>query len=429
MNKLEKQAVSIPDSKMYFLGLCDKFNQPQIAVLNGDQVNRTDLIGLRYIFTTSIFPLPAENFFLVFLIDNNYIVDTEFVMTIRQAETKKEIGSITVKIKALGGGDRLPSRFTMTAAKSPGTYPLPGNYEVLYRQKDSAEILVGGFLLIHTPAPSLTEERVRALKSDPLSAKYIRYHILCNECKDSIKTWVGINGKDDKKDQEGYVWYEDLPDSFLCKCKKVNVDLRYLKGNLHGLLGMKESPFSLAVDIERNYKTSALRQTLQEFEKVINNSKTEEEIQVFIEKNPITLAFLTPVHLKAKAAATAKYKTDFALLNQKGELVLIEIEKSDTPLFTKTGTQHSKLTHAYDQVGNWLREARKNKLGLVDDLSIGGVNIESVTDIKGIVIAGRTLDEYSGHIEKLHARSDILFFTYDDLLKALRNIVLKIEEI
>ena len=194
------------------------------------------------------------------------------------------------------------------------------------------------------------------------------------------------------------------------------------------MLGYKSSPFSTEEGIERNYTSAALKTVLRAFEEAIGQSKTEEEIQKFIEQHPIVLACFSPEFLKFKAPATAKFKTDFALLNQKGELVLIEIEKTDTPLFTKTGTQHSRLTQAIGQVEDWLKEARRNKLGVVDDLGINGVKIDMVTAVKGVVVAGRSLKEYDSHIEKLHARQDITFFTYDDLLKFLRNIVLRVEE-
>jgi hypothetical protein len=418
----------IPNSPVYFLGLCDKFNEPIIGRVGDHELKRTDLIGLRFIFNSSIYPFSSENFYLTFLVDNNFVSDESLILTVKHSGTSEEVGSISISVRALGQGSKFPSRFTLGAAKIPGSYSLPGNYELILRSA-TGEIIIGEFDLVHTPALPLTPERIKALKSDPMAAKYVRFDLGCNECHDSIKAWVGINGKEDGKDSEGYTWYEDLPDDFTCSCGKVKRNLKYLRENLHGMLGYKPSPFSAEEDIERNYTRTALVTVLREFEEVIKNSKTEEEVQKFIEKHPIVLACFSPEFLKFKAPATAKFKTDFALLNQKGELVLIEIEKTNTPLFTKTGTQHSKLTQSIGQVEDWLKEARRNKLGLIDDLGIDGVKLDLVTAIKGVVIAGRSLKEYGSHIEKLHARQDIIFYTYDDLLKFLRHLVLNIEGI
>lgn len=416
----------ISDSPVYFLGLCDKFNEPVIGRVGERELKRTDLIGLRFIFQSSIFPFSAESFYLVFLLDNNRVSDDKFVLSVRYSETGEEVGSIAITAQALGTGNAFPSRFTLGAARIPGSYSRPGGYELVLKS-DTEEIEVGAFNLVHTPALPLTPERVKALKSDPMAAKSVRFGLSCNNCHDSVKAWVGLDGKEEEKDSEGYVWYEDLPESFVCSCGKVKADLKYLKENLHGMLGYKPSPFSTEEEIERNYTRAALATTAREFKEKINNSETEEEMQKFIEDHPIVLACFSPEFLKFKAPATAKFKTDFALLNQKGELILIEIEKVDTPLFTKTGTQHSKLTHAVGQVEDWLKEARRNKLGLIDDLGLEGVKLDMVTAIKGVVIAGRSLEEYEPHIEKLHTRPDIDFYTYDDLFKFLRNIVSKVE--
>ncbi|MEK7530277.1 MAG: Shedu anti-phage system protein SduA domain-containing protein [Patescibacteria group bacterium] len=426
---MENEIKKISDSPVYFLGLCERFNEPTIGNVGEHKIKRTDLIGLRFIFLSSIFPFSSESFYLTFLLDNHFVSDGgSLTLKVRHRDSGEEVGSISITAHVLGAGNRLASRFTLGAAKIPGNYPLPGSYEVFLKSSDS-EVVVGGFDLIHIPALPLTPERVKALKSDPTAAKYIRFELTCNDCHDSIKAWVGINGKEDNKNEDGYIWYEDLPEDFVCSCGRIKRSLKYLRENLHGILGHKPSPFSSEEEIERNYTSAALKTTLRDFEEVIEHSKTEEEIQKFIELHPIVLACFSPEFLKFKAPATAKFKTDFALLNQKGELVLIEIEKANTPLFTKMGTQHSKLTQAIGQVEDWLKEARRNKLGVIDDLGINGVSIDMVTAVKGVVIAGRSLKKYDTHIEKLHARQDISFFTFDDLLKSLRNIVLRVEEI
>ncbi len=427
INKMTDEIKKFQDSPIYFLGICDKFNEPVIFRPGPYELKRTDLIGLRRAFLCHIFPIFSLDLYLVCLLDNNFISDESgLTLIVKYSKNSEEVGFISVKAQVLGEGNRFHSRFTLFAEKISESLFFPGTYEVLLKS-DATETLLGEFELIHIPALPLTEERIRALKSDPKAIKYIKYGVSCKKCGDSIKAFVGINGRENEKD--GYVWYEDLPSKFICSCGEANFSLMYVKENLHGLLGYKESPFSVEEDIERNYTRAALKRIVDDFWQIIDKETVEQEIQKFIEQNPIILSCFSPALLKPKAPATAKYKTDFAILNQKGELILIEIEKTNTPLFTKAGVQHSRLTQAIDQVENWLQEARRNKLGLIDDLSMEGLKLDMVTAIKGVVVAGRSLEEYKPHIEKLHARSDISFYTYDDLYKFLRNVVSRVEEV
>lgn len=397
------------------------------------QFFRKNLIGLKDLHIVSLIPFPASNIFLVLLLDAESATkegggEKEATMNII-SPTGESIGGITMSAFAEGESDgEVVQKFILNAVSVSGVYNEPGEYKVT-RSVEGNQLLIGRFFIQYVPALPLTPERIRAIKSDPRAAKYVRYMVSCAECKKELKVACGID-RDKSKDAAEYIWYADLPERFKCDCGKLDLDLKYLRESLHVVLGYRPSTLTDNAQItERTYTQGALEKIANEFEAFLNKKDVlEEEIQKFIENNPIILGLFSAMLLKYKAPATAKYKTDFALVNTKDELVLIEIEKPNTKLFKEDGGQHSELTAAFDQVESWLASASRNRLGILDDVGIEGISIDKITNIRGVVIAGRRDAAYTQHLGKLLTRN-IDFFTFDDLLDSLRLQIRNYNEI
>lgn len=107
------------------------------------------------------------------------------------------------------------------------------------------------------------------------------------------------------------------------------------------------------------------------------------------------------------------------MLTPERELVLIEIERASTRLLKSDGGQHSDLTHAIDQIHNWLGVTRDHLLAVLDDSL--HIPREMVSTVRGVVIAGRDLGNDPNHLRGLKARyrGEIKLLTYDDLAAAL----------
>ena len=282
---------------------------------------------------------------------------------------------------------------------------------------------IGSYSLVYQKALPLTQERIQAIKSDPLSTKHLKLVIGCEKCNEKISIFCGID-KGKKEDTVNDIWYEDLPDYFKCKCSETKYELKYIRESLHAFLEYKKNDFSYDQEIERCYTLGALETIANDFSKLINDDNlSEEDYQKFIESNPIIFSIFSPKLLKFKSPIGSKFKTDFVILNSMNELLLIEIEKPTTKLFKKDGTQHSELTHALDQVENWLTEERRNRLALIDNINMDGLTLNNITNVKGVVIAGKNKSEYVNYIEKIRSRRNIDFYTYDDLLKSLAVVV------
>jgi Domain of unknown function (DUF4263) len=167
------------------------------------------------------------------------------------------------------------------------------------------------------------------------------------------------------------------------------------------------------------YEKSSIESLRVEFVNLLNSDPLEESLQKFIEGNPILLHQFTPVRLSFKPAILTRFNADFAVVTPEKELVLIEIERAGTRLLKSDGGQHSELTHAIDQVHNWLGVTRDHLLAVLDDSL--HVPREMVGTVRGVVIAGRDLGNDASYLRSLKARyrGDIKFLTYDDLAAAL----------
>jgi len=410
------------------LGICDKYNEVPIGVAKNNlaetfTINRKDIIGLKEFYISNIFPLPANSFFIVLLIDTEWLISNKKDTKVFVNDSGgKLMGTINIQGKFSQSG-KISQKYILQAIKFDGANPYikPDTFTLII-EEDGKKHEIGSYNLIYQKALPLTQERIQAIKSDPLSFKYLKYELKCNKCNEKISIFCGIN-KGKKENTVDNIWYEDLPDNFKCKCGETECELKYIRESMHALLGYKENKFSYDQGIERSYTLGALETVVNDFNRLINNDNlSEEDYQKFIELNPIIFSIFTPKLLKFKSPVTSKFKTDFVVLNSMNELLLIEIEKPTTKLFKKDGTQHSELTHALDQVENWLMAGKRNRLALIDDINMDSLTIDNITNVKGVVIAGKNKSEDTNYIEKIRSRGNIDFYTYDDLLRSLAVI-------
>ena len=118
------------------------------------------------------------------------------------------------------------------------------------------------------------------------------------------------------------------------------------------------------------------------------------------------------------------YVVDFAVVNQRKELLLIEIERPGIPLVKKDGGIRSELQHAIDQVRRWIQVFNDHRAAALECFDL---KLEDVAKVKGTVIAGRTpQDEKQARLLRATSWGEIDFFTYDDLLKGASDIIKQI---
>lgn len=399
-----------------------------------------NILGLKQIIASPLFPMTLSGFHLGIAL-KNLPKDTELSLRIWQ-ENVKEIGFLDIKLveestgaSSFGLQPEGPSLLFPVDSWVTFFFPLgdtkikvlePGLYYIKHRTHD-AEHIIGQVLFVLLNPPPLTPERIAAIRSDPHALKAIWIHFICNTCQEEIKAYAGLE-RDAKQESEGYIWYQDLPDVFKCGCGNVVIDLRTTKRNLYAPLG----GFMLKTDKELRYsplyERSSLETILTEFRELLNGEPREEALQKYLENNPILLHQFPSDKLYFKPPILTSFKADFAIVTPNKELILIEIEKGTTRLLKKDGGEAAPLRHAFDQVQSWLHVVDEHRLAVLDSL---GIDRESVSSVRGVVIAGRDTGYDAGHLRRLKGidRGRVSFLTYDDLGFSLAALIRKMREV
>lgn len=116
-----------------------------------------------------------------------------------------------------------------------------------------------------------------------------------------------------------------------------------------------------------------------------------------------------------------KYRADLVLQYRQSDkrVVLVELEPHSAQIFTKRNSQRHKVTHAVQQVQDWIREIHNNASNLPHWLA-GNYTAE------GMVVIGRSKDLTQEQKDTLminNARSNVKILTYDDLLERLQCLI------
>lgn len=160
---------------------------------------------------------------------------------------------------------------------------------------------------------------------------------------------------------------------------------------------------------------------LEEYRLLLESSPDEEALQVFLRKNP---SLLCPSYMamwpKQPLGATV---TDFIFRDATGDYLLVEIEKANHSLFTKSGHPTHQLQHAISQVRDWRRYLEDN-LGTVQrELGLHGISANP----RGLVVIGRSsqLDARTRRtlttMENEAPKTKIM--TYDDVYLGAKAVV------
>ena len=180
------------------------------------------------------------------------------------------------------------------------------------------------------------------------------------------------------------------------------------------------------IDFVPLYHAASLRSIFNNFAKLISRNLPEEILQKFINENPVLLHQFPSTRIIAKPKILTSYVADFGIVTPKKELLLVELEKTNVHLLKKNGGIAAPLSHAFDQVRDWLHEINEHQLAVLDSL---GIDRNEVGAIRGIVIAGRDSGYDAKNLRKLKGADlgPITFLTYDDLLFAFEALIQRVE--
>lgn len=159
-----------------------------------------------------------------------------------------------------------------------------------------------------------------------------------------------------------------------------------------------------------------LQKIIAQFAAVLKQATVEEELQKFLESNPVVLS-PTAVRVIPKHQLGAEYITDFVIEEAGREYTIVELESPTRPIFTKKDDFTAWATHAIGQVADWRDWIQENN-------SYARQSLSGITDPAGLVIMGRDAEMKERHRKRLIRRNaddpHIKLWTYDQLLQRAR---------
>jgi hypothetical protein len=112
--------------------------------------------------------------------------------------------------------------------------------------------------------------------------------------------------------------------------------------------------------------------------------------------------------------------SDFVFHEPYNDYLLVEIEAPIRELFRKDGQQREELTHAINQIIDWIQYIADNKQRVEEELGLVGIS----TNPRSLVVIGRSAsltEENRRKLATLQAQQNKLrILTYDDVIAAVR---------
>ncbi len=158
---------------------------------------------------------------------------------------------------------------------------------------------------------------------------------------------------------------------------------------------------------------------------LIQDTRTKEnQLHKFLLEHPIVLD-IYGLRVEAEVQLGQDYRVDlvvqYAFTDK--QLLLIELERANLPIFTKKRRPRAEVTHATQQVEDWLRWWRENpsKVPALLDSSIPA---------EGLVVIGRSAnmdEDAKRRLLNLNHNRRVKVITYDDLLDRIENLIINLE--
>lgn len=418
-----------------FLGFAERAQSVREGKTN---LFKSNILGLKAVLLSHFFPIALDGLYLGLVVRIRELTK-EFRLRIR-ADTGQAIGWLNIDLEPVpldAPSDKSSTLFldagkpfwSASFVQIPAhgfIVPKPGHYLLSLFLEGDGERDIGEFVCLLVDPLPLTPERKAAILPNPKAAKAFRAEFGCKSCSDQCRVYTALE-RSVEIEAEGWLWYQDIPEQFTCKCGKTTLDLTSVKRNFHGLLG-HQLTMPRALSFVPLYQKSALEDLRTEFLSMLDRKPKEEVIQKFIEKHPIILHRFPAERLLFKPAILTFFKADFAIVTPEKDLIFIEIEPATKRLLTQEGRQAATLTGAFDQVRSWLHEVAEHRLAILDTLDI---DRELVGKVRGVVIAGRDAGYDAKHLRRLKGadHGQVQFLTYDDLAGDLAALAHNVGEL
>ena len=157
---------------------------------------------------------------------------------------------------------------------------------------------------------------------------------------------------------------------------------------------------------------------------IASPTTTERDIHTLLVSHPIAVA-PHGMRLLSEVALGRDYRIDLVIQSDlvAKRLQFIELESANKPIFTKMGRPRAGVTHAIQQVEDWIRWWREHPKSTPRQL-------DSAIDPDGMVVIGRDCEMSSDdrrRLASLNSCRRVQVLTYDDLLRQLEALLEHLE--
>lgn len=148
-------------------------------------------------------------------------------------------------------------------------------------------------------------------------------------------------------------------------------------------------------------------------------STSEKDLHNYIASHPELFdCHLGKMHIEVPIGS---YRADLVLQYDQMDkkIVLVELERHVDEIFTKEGRPRFKVTHALQQVEDWIGEIRKGKINMPSWLQKEYV-------VEGVVVIGRSKNlskKEKDTLRNLNSNRTVKIITYDDLLERMLGLI------
>jgi hypothetical protein len=158
------------------------------------------------------------------------------------------------------------------------------------------------------------------------------------------------------------------------------------------------------------------------YELLAENNAPERQLHDFVKMYPVILH--PSVARLVSEVTLGPYRADL-LIEIDGDsrtIILIELERSNLPIFTKSGRLRAPVVHAIQQVEDWLQWWRENP-------SLVPSGFDARIPPEGLVVIGRSLtlsDDEKRRLVHLNHHRKVKVLTYDDLALRCEQMALNL---
>lgn len=172
-------------------------------------------------------------------------------------------------------------------------------------------------------------------------------------------------------------------------------------------------------------KLKLIKETLQEFKRLLNEAEREEDIHKFLKENSILIGLTSTIEPISKFPLGSDYIVDFVIHEIPEGYILVEIERPGIKLFKKTLERTQEFNHAIEQLESWRDWVRRNHSYISQKLE--GISPNPVCWL----IAGRSVNLSKEEKERLKRINEehegkYKIFTYDDLVNRAKTVINKL---